>query len=113
MAHIGAGVSFDPYKNMLSRPVVGVVSIRQLQVTALKALRTKMPSGFTGTVRFNLDPFTQHSEQAIWCELEKVQLKAYFEAGGETGLTKEQMHSCNKVIIVTGSLQLPRQITPK
>ena len=38
------------------------------------------PVGFTGTVRFNLDPFNQHQEQVIWQELEKVQLKSFFEA---------------------------------
>ena len=37
------------------------------------------PVGFTGTVRFNLDPFNQHTDDAIWQELEKVQLKSYFE----------------------------------
>jgi len=37
------------------------------------------PVGFTGTLRFNLDPFSSHSDEAIWEELEKVQLRSYFE----------------------------------
>lgn len=41
------------------------------------------PVGFTGTVRFNLDPFTQHDDQRLWQELEKVQLKAHFQAKEE------------------------------
>ncbi|CAE7257132.1 abcC12 [Symbiodinium natans] len=41
------------------------------------------PVGFTGTVRFNLDPFMQNDDTRIWGELEKVQLKAHFEAKAE------------------------------
>lgn len=37
------------------------------------------PVGFTGTVRFNLDPFNQHQDHVIWQELEKVQLKSFFQ----------------------------------
>jgi len=32
------------------------------------------PVGFTGTLRFNLDPFDEHSDEAVRAELEKVQL---------------------------------------
>lgn len=30
---------------------------------------------FIGTLRFNLDPFDQHTDNEIWSSLEKVQLK--------------------------------------
>ena len=30
---------------------------------------------FSGTLRFNLDPFDQHDDETLWAALEKVQLK--------------------------------------
>jgi len=43
------------------------------------------PVGFTGSLRFNLDPFNEHSDEAIRGELAKVQLSA-FVASREEGL---------------------------
>jgi len=41
------------------------------------------PVGFTGSVRFNLDPFAEHEDDAIWNELQKVQLQSFFESKSE------------------------------
>jgi len=37
------------------------------------------PVVFTGTVRFNLDPFNQHDNDTLWSVLEKVHLRKYIE----------------------------------
>ncbi|XP_024120957.2 multidrug resistance-associated protein 4-like [Oryzias melastigma] len=37
------------------------------------------PVLFTDTVRKNLDPFSQHSDEALWQALQEVQLKAAVE----------------------------------
>lgn len=41
------------------------------------------PVGFTGTLRFNLDPFNEKEDDAIWSELEKMQLRQHFESKQE------------------------------
>lgn len=38
--------------------------------------------GFTGSLRFNLDPFSERNDEDIWAELEKVQLKTFAETHG-------------------------------
>ena len=38
------------------------------------------PVLFAGTVRFNLDPFEQHNDNALWAALERAHLKAYVHA---------------------------------
>jgi len=41
------------------------------------------PVGFTGSVRFNLDPFNERDDESIWRDLAKVQMKSFFEAKDE------------------------------
>eukprot|EP00928_Gymnodinium_smaydae_P032039 TRINITY_DN23320_c0_g1_i2.p1 TRINITY_DN23320_c0_g1~~TRINITY_DN23320_c0_g1_i2.p1 ORF type:complete len:1474 (-),score=167.19 TRINITY_DN23320_c0_g1_i2:114-4469(-) len=41
------------------------------------------PIGFTGSLRFNLDPFNQHSDGQLLEELSKVQLKTFVESQEE------------------------------
>ena len=47
----------------------------------LKTLRTKVgiipqdPVMFSETVRFNLDPFHEHSDEAVWNVLERTHMK--------------------------------------
>lgn len=41
------------------------------------------PVGFTGTLRFNLDPFNEHADSKLWRELEKVQMESFFRSKPE------------------------------
>jgi len=69
----------------------GVVSIDGMDISklGLHTLRSSLaiipqdPVGFTGSVRFNLDPFQDHTDDEIMAELAKVQLRAFVEAKGE------------------------------
>jgi ATP-binding cassette subfamily C (CFTR/MRP) protein 4 len=38
------------------------------------------PTLFSGSLRYNLDPFSEYTDQMLWDVLEKVQLKATAEA---------------------------------
>lgn len=38
--------------------------------------------GFTGSLRFNLDPFGERSDDEIWVELENVQMKSFAQEHG-------------------------------
>lgn len=35
---------------------------------------------FSVTIRFNLDPFDEHSDEEIWAVLEEIQLKSHIES---------------------------------
>jgi len=37
------------------------------------------PTLFLGTIRYNIDPFNEHSDTDIWQALERVQLKSIVE----------------------------------
>jgi ABC-type multidrug transport system fused ATPase/permease subunit len=37
------------------------------------------PVIFSGTIRMNLDPFENHSDQELWSALEKVNLKVFVQ----------------------------------
>eukprot|EP00930_Biecheleria_cincta_P034402 TRINITY_DN23780_c0_g1_i1.p1 TRINITY_DN23780_c0_g1~~TRINITY_DN23780_c0_g1_i1.p1 ORF type:complete len:1507 (+),score=289.06 TRINITY_DN23780_c0_g1_i1:550-4521(+) len=66
----------------------GVISIdgEDIWKMGLRTLRRRLaiipqdPVGFTGTLRFNLDPFGDYSEADLMAELEKVQLKEFVDA---------------------------------
>jgi len=74
----------------------GTIRIDGVDTTTLDlhTLRSRLsiipqdPVGFTGSLKFNLDPFGSHTDEAIWAELDKVQLKSYFK-GKEEGLQYE------------------------
>jgi len=44
--------------------------------------------GFTGSLRFNLDPFDEKRDDALWAELDKVQMGAFFREKAEGLLYK-------------------------
>eukprot|EP00043_Microstomoeca_roanoka_P013522 m.132440 g.132440 ORF g.132440 m.132440 type:complete len:1345 (+) comp15778_c0_seq1:123-4157(+) len=80
--------------------VKGCVSIDGIDVTHLRLdqLRPKIsvipqdPALFSGTVRYNLDPFEQYSDTELWAALETVQLKEKVQQmdGGLDGVVQEQ-----------------------
>ena len=41
---------------------------------------------FSGTLRFNMDPFDQYSDEHIWKALEKAQIKSFIVSSCENGL---------------------------
>ncbi|XP_075492282.1 ABC transporter C family member 10-like [Primulina tabacum] len=67
----------------LVEPAGGKILVDGLDISALGLhdLRSRFgiipqdPTLFNGTVRYNLDPFHQHTEQELWEVLEKCQLK--------------------------------------
>ncbi|XP_070656012.1 ATP-binding cassette sub-family C member 4-like isoform X2 [Bos indicus] len=66
----------------------GGISIDDILITSigLHDLRKKMsvalqePVLFTGTMRENLDPFNEHTDNELWNALEEVQLKEFIES---------------------------------
>ena len=41
---------------------------------------------FSGTLRFNLDPFNTHTDEALWEALTLASLRSYVEAASPDGL---------------------------
>jgi len=69
----------------LVEPEVGEIHIDGINIAdiGLTELRSKLsiipqePTMFTGTVRYNIDPFNQYSDNEIWESLNLVQLKDF------------------------------------
>ncbi|KAK2714045.1 hypothetical protein QYM36_008591 [Artemia franciscana] len=67
------------------KPAKGTIKIDGLDITrmGLHSLRSRLtiipqdPDLFSGTLRMNIDPFKQHTDEDIWCVLELVYLKTF------------------------------------
>jgi ABC-type multidrug transport system fused ATPase/permease subunit len=60
------------------RIVIDGVNVKDLPLKVLRSnisIIPQEPTLFTGTLRMNLDPFDEYSDQQIWDVLEKIQLK--------------------------------------
>ena len=49
------------------------------------------PVMFSGSLRMNLDPFTQHSDEQVWNALEHAHLKEYV-----SNLPEGLLHTCEE-----------------
>ncbi|CDF38271.1 unnamed protein product [Chondrus crispus] len=59
------------------------VNLRSLGLSDLRKRITIIPQDpviFSGTIRFNLDPFSQHSDAELWDALEKSHMREFVEA---------------------------------
>eukprot|EP00914_Ancora_sagittata_P027230 GHVO01053318.1.p1 GENE.GHVO01053318.1~~GHVO01053318.1.p1 ORF type:complete len:230 (+),score=33.05 GHVO01053318.1:28-690(+) len=78
----------------LVEPDGGRISLDGVDVTTvgLEELRRKFaiipqdPVLFSGSLRFNLDPFGEHTDQEVWKALERAHLRYFIESGLPGGL---------------------------
>lgn len=73
------------------RIVIDGIDIRTLGVRQLRSRLGIIPQDpvlFVGSMRYNLDPFNNFSDEQVWAALEQVQLRAVVE-GLENGLDEE------------------------
>ncbi|XP_070687186.1 ATP-binding cassette sub-family C member 12-like [Pempheris klunzingeri] len=103
----------------LVEPAAGSILIDGVDITSisLSDLRTKLsiisqdPVLFTGTVRYNLDPFSRHSDEEIWAVLEKTYMKdavcsldgkleaELTDAGGNFSVGERQLMSLSRALL--------------
>jgi len=67
----------EPYSGELLIDGVNVLTIPLHSLRSNIAIVPQDPTLFQASVRFNLDPFNQHSDDAIWAALRSVHLDAH------------------------------------
>ena len=87
----------EPYEGSLLIDGINILDIPLHSLRSKIAIVPQDPTLFKGSVRFNLDPFDQHSDEDIWTALESVHMKAHVLAM-ETHTDAPQNESNNRNI---------------
>ena len=71
----------EPYEGQLFIDGIDILTLPLHALRSRLAIVPQDPVLFKGSIRSNLDPFDQYSEEDLWAALKKVR-------GGRTGLTE-------------------------
>jgi ABC-type multidrug transport system fused ATPase/permease subunit len=106
--------------------IVDGKSLLKMSLEEARTLVSMIPQDphlFSGTVRFNLDPFNHHSDQEIWSALKDAQIHEYFstsqlglssvveEGGKNFSVGQRQLLSLARAIVRRGTVVLMDEVT--